>query len=127
MALSNATELADWGSGIGTGPLQVDNVNKRIGIGTTAPLAQVDIFNQTGVTTTLLVRQLGDYDILRLEDQLSPDKSPLIVKSTGKIGIGSYNPVGAHKVNIYSFSEASGGFVQLTQVGTGDAAIVFHI
>ena len=92
MALSNATELADWGSGIGTGPLQIDNVNKRIGIGTTVPLAQVDIFNQTGVTTTLLVRQVGDYDILRLEDEATPDVSPLIVKADGKIGIGTDSP-----------------------------------
>ena len=93
MALSNATELADWGSGIGTGPLQIDNVNKRIGIGTTAPLAQVDIFNQTGVTTTLLVRQIGDYDILRLEDEATPDVSPaLLVKADGKIGIGTDDP-----------------------------------
>ena len=92
MALSNATELADWGSGIGTGPLQIDNVNKRIGIGTTAPLAQTDIFNQTGVTTTLLVRQVGDYDILRLEDEATPDSSPFIVKADGKVGIGTQSP-----------------------------------
>ena len=93
MALSNATELADWGSGIGTGPLQIDNVNKRIGIGTTAPLALTDIFNQTGVTTTLLVRQVGDYDILRLEDEATPDiTAAVVVKADGKVGIGTDDP-----------------------------------
>ena len=39
MAITNATRVADFGSGIGTegAVLQVDNTNKRIGIGTTNP------------------------------------------------------------------------------------------
>tara|TARA_R100001082_G_scaffold10944_1_gene5965 strand:- start:404 stop:1912 length:1509 start_codon:yes stop_codon:yes gene_type:complete len=39
MAITNATRLADFGSGIGTAGavLQVDNTNQRIGIGTTIP------------------------------------------------------------------------------------------
>ena len=39
MAITNATRVADFGSGIGTAGsvLKVDNTNKRIGIGTTIP------------------------------------------------------------------------------------------
>ena len=39
MAITNASRLADFGSGIGTAGavLQIDNANDRIGIGTTNP------------------------------------------------------------------------------------------
>ena len=45
MALSNATRLADFGTGIGTlgAVLQVDNANKRVGIGTTNPQATLEV------------------------------------------------------------------------------------
>ena len=35
MAITPAVELADFASGIGTAPLQIDNVNDRVGVGTT--------------------------------------------------------------------------------------------
>ena len=45
MALSNATRLSDFGSGIGTqgAVLKVDNTNKRVGIGTTNPSAMLSV------------------------------------------------------------------------------------
>ena len=45
MALSNATRLADFGTGIGTlgAVLKVDNTNKRVGIGTTDPQAMLQV------------------------------------------------------------------------------------
>ena len=45
MALSNATRLADFGTGIGTlgAVLKVDNDNKRVGIGTTNPQATLEV------------------------------------------------------------------------------------
>ena len=45
MALSNATRLSDFGSGIGTAGavIQVDNANKRVGIGTTNPSAMLSV------------------------------------------------------------------------------------
>ena len=45
MALSNATRLADFGTGIGTlgAVLKVDNNNKRVGIGTTNPQATLEV------------------------------------------------------------------------------------
>ena len=45
MALSNATRLSDFGSGIGTAGsvLKIDNANKRVGLGTTNPQAMVQV------------------------------------------------------------------------------------
>ena len=45
MAITNASRVADFGSGIGTegAVLQVDNTNKRIGIGTTNPQAMLQV------------------------------------------------------------------------------------
>ena len=48
--ISNASRLADFGSGIGTGGaiIQVDNTNQRVGIGTTNPQGMLQV--GTGVT-----------------------------------------------------------------------------
>ena len=45
MALSNATRLSDFGSGIGTqgAVLNVNNTNKTVGIGTTDPQAMLQV------------------------------------------------------------------------------------
>ena len=45
MAITNASRVSDFGSGIGTegAVLQVDNTNKRIGIGTTNPQAMLQV------------------------------------------------------------------------------------
>ena len=45
MAISNATRLSDFGSGIGTqgAILKVDNANQRVGIGTTNPTAMFSV------------------------------------------------------------------------------------
>ena len=50
MALTDASRLADFGSGIGTGGavLQVDNANNRIGLGTDNPQTMVQV--GTGIT-----------------------------------------------------------------------------
>ena len=48
--ISNASRLADFGTGIGTAGaiIQVDNVNQRVGIGTTNPQATLQV--GTGIT-----------------------------------------------------------------------------
>ena len=50
MAISNASRLADFGTGIGPegAAIQIDNVNQRVGIGTTNPQATLQV--GTGVT-----------------------------------------------------------------------------
>ena len=57
--ISNASRLADFGSGIGTqgAIIQVDNINARVGIGTTNPQAMfqvgtaVTVFGTTGIVS----------------------------------------------------------------------------
>ena len=56
MALTNASRLADFGTGIGTqgAILQVDNADQMVGIGTTDPTAQLEVkqdFKVGGATT----------------------------------------------------------------------------
>ena len=53
MAISNATRLSDFGSGIGTqgAIIQVDNANQRVGIGTTNPQYTLDVKGTLNATT----------------------------------------------------------------------------
>ena len=66
MAITNASRLADFGSGIGTAGavLQIDNANDRIGIGTTNPqnTLQVGIAITMNGTTGVITAQsfVGD-------------------------------------------------------------------
>ena len=74
MAISNATRLSDFGSGIGTqgAVIQVDNSNARLGVGTTAPSQTLDVagiitartgfnigINSVGVAITETVKTLN--------------------------------------------------------------------
>ena len=59
MAISNATRLSDFGSGIGTAGavLKVDNTNDRVGIGTTDPQAMLQVgqnINLDGVASGVI-------------------------------------------------------------------------
>jgi len=90
MAITPAVELADFASGIGTAPLQIDNVNDRVGVGTTAPLALLDVasFQRAGVTTALLVRHTAStVHAVRVEDEDHPDSTPFIINQNGRVGI----------------------------------------
>ena len=57
MAITNASRLADFGSGIGTAGavLEVDNANKRIGLGTTNPNTTVQVGAVGASGTSLFV------------------------------------------------------------------------
>ena len=72
MAISNATRLADFGTGIGTAGavLKVDNTNQRVGIGTTDPRGMLQVgtsITMSGATgiatfTTVYATTIGDSD-----------------------------------------------------------------
>ena len=59
--ISNASRLAEFGSGIGTdgAVIQVDNINKRVGIGTTNPQGMlqvgqgVTVYGSTGIVSAI--------------------------------------------------------------------------
>jgi hypothetical protein len=53
MAITNATLLANFGSGIGTAGaiIQIDNANQRVGIGTTNPLTTLQVAGIVSATS----------------------------------------------------------------------------
>ena len=62
--ISNASRLADFGSGIGTqgAIIQVDNTNQRVGIGTTYPQAMLQVGSAvTGYGSTGIVSATAFY------------------------------------------------------------------
>ena len=67
--ISNASRLADFGSGIGTAGavLQVDNLNNRVGIGTTNPQAMLQVgtaismFGSTGIVSATTFYGSGEW------------------------------------------------------------------
>ena len=60
MAITNASRLADFGSGIGTegAVLQVDNTNNRLGVGTTNPQGML----QGGTGITMYSTGIGSFN-----------------------------------------------------------------
>ena len=94
MAITNASMLAEFGSGIGTigAVLQVDNDNKRVGIGTTNPQAMlqvgtgVTVFGNVGIASFTSLKLSGE------TDSTSTTTGALTV--TGGVGIGLSLTVG---------------------------------
>ena len=134
MAITPAVELADFASGIGTAPLQIDNVNDRVGIGTTAPLALLDVasFERTGLTTAVLIRHTGSsLHALRVEDSDHPDFSPFIINVNGRVGIRTDSTDGdtlsvvdgSSTINVKSTSSNGNG--KLSFSGRDTAGIAF--
>ena len=93
--ISNASRLADFGSGIGTAGavLQVDNLNNRVGIGTTNPQGMlqvgtaVTVFGSTGIVSATAfygdgsnldgVTSSGLGTALNADDENLPETTPL--------------------------------------------------
>ena len=116
MAISNATRLSDFGSGIGTAGavLKVDNTTQRVGIGTTDPRGMLQVGTaitmngNTGIATftTVYATTIGDSNTT-----LAGDGSELTgisagsfasndtgINTTTSVGIGTTNATGAADV-----------------------------
>ena len=61
MAISNATRLSDFGSGIGTqgAVLSVNNTNSTIGLGTTNPQRSLEVIGPQDGYVSVGVRTMG--------------------------------------------------------------------
>ena len=93
--ISNASRLADFGSGIGTqgAVIQVDNTNQRVGIGTTNPQGMfqvgtaVTVYGSTGIVSATAfygdgsnldgVTSSGLGTALNADDETLPETTPL--------------------------------------------------
>ena len=113
--ISNASRLADFGAGIGTqgAIVQIDNVNARVGIGTTNPQAMfqvgtaVTVYGSTGIVSATaffgdgsgldgvaasgLGTALNILDATGKEDPSLPDNTPLkfIFKASNTLFVGA--------------------------------------
>ena len=107
--ISNASRLADFGSGIGTqgAVLQVDNLNNRVGIGTTNPQGMlqvgtaVTVYGSTGIVSATAfwgdgsnldgVTSSGLGTALNADDENLPETTPLqhIFKAARILHIGA--------------------------------------
>tara|TARA_B100000902_G_scaffold217110_1_gene206353 strand:- start:2491 stop:2946 length:456 start_codon:yes stop_codon:yes gene_type:complete len=121
MAITNATRLADFGSGIGTqgAVIQVDNTNQRVGIGTTNPQAML----QVGAAVTVY----GDSGIVSATSYYG-DGSNLDGVTASGLGTALSDEAGTFLNQIYTtprnFPVAAGTSVSV-ESNTGDGNMAF--
>lgn len=97
MALTLATELADYASGIGTqgATLKIDSANKRVGVGTTNPQGPegslqvgtgITFFGNTGIISAIGGKFSGDFTVggtLTYEDVQNVNSSGIVTAQSG--------------------------------------------
>ena len=139
MAISNATRLSDFGSGIGTAGavLKVDNTNDRVGIGTTDPRGMLQVgtaITMNGNTGILSATQfLGDGSLLTGISAGSFASNDTGINTTTSVGIGTTNATGSADVKnsailnvgvvtaVTTFSNVVGTAATFTGTVKGDA------
>ena len=140
MAISNATRLADFGTGIGTAGaiIQVDNANARIGLGTTNPNSTVTVgpvgasgtslfvhgdTKITGViTASSFVGSGADLTNLQTDSLCLQNSEFTSISTAANVGVGTTRADSLARVNNTKILNA--GIVTTYQVYTGDAATI---
>ncbi len=139
MAISNATRLADFGTGIGTAGavLKVDNTNQRVGIGTTDPRGMLQVgtsITMSGTTGILTATQfVGDGSLLTGISGGVFASNDTGINTTTSVGVGTTNATGAADVQnsailnvgvvtaVTTFSNIVGTAATFTGTVKGDA------
>ena len=139
MAISNATRLSDFVSGIGTAGavLKVDNTNDRVGIGTTDPRGMLQVgtsITMSGSTGILTATQfIGDGSLLTGISAGSFASNDTGINTTTSVGVGTTNATGAADVKnsailnvgvvtaVTTFSNIVGTAATFTGTVKGDA------
>ena len=139
MAISNATRLSDFGSGIGTAGavLKVDNTTQRVGIGTTDPRGMLQVgtsITMSGATGILTATQfIGDGSLLTGISAGSFASNDTGINTTTSVGVGTTNATGAADVQnsailnvgvvtaVTTFSNIVGTAATFTGTVKGDA------
>ena len=115
--ISNASRLADFGSGIGTAGavLQVDNLNNRVGIGTTNPQAMLQVgtaismFGSTGIVSATTFYGSGegltgvastDYIITGTAATFNNEVHVGVALTIGYVGVATFSGAGGIGVTI---------------------------
>ena len=139
MAISNATRLSDFGSGIGTqgAVLKVDNTNKRVGLGTTNPQRMVQVgqngtlddsgINWTGVITATSfegsgVNLTGVSGFGTALNSTQGTLGNLVYKTPRDFIISGVS-------SVYLQSDESSGWIAFTRLGgiTVGSGVTFHV
>ena len=112
MALTNATTLADYGSGIGTqgATLKVDANNQRVGIGTLTPAETLDVVGKMAVEGDISVTGTISY-----EDLTNVDSIGII---TARSGIDIKGGIGATFADNVKAFFGTGGDLQIYHDGS---------
>ena len=115
--ISNASRLADFGSGIGTAGaiIQVDNTNQRVGIGTTNPQAMLQVgtaismFGSTGIVSATTFYGSGegltgvastDYIITGTAATFNNEVHVGVALTIGYVGVATFSGAGGIGVTI---------------------------
>ena len=115
--ISNASRLADFGSGIGTqgAVIQVDNTNQRVGIGTTNPQAMLQVgtaismFGSTGIVSATTFYGSGegltgvastDYIITGTAATFNNEVHVGVALTIGYVGVATFSGAGGIGVTI---------------------------